>query len=195
MRCATGAGALALMLAAIVPCSKAAACECPSLTPLEAYEQADAVFEGRVIEVAQARGDVEGVHRVRLSVVRAWKGVRDETVELLAAPACGSELTANESYFVYASAQGGKLALGECSRTRPMPQADEDLRALGMGVTTFDPKAGGHVPAASSAKREPPARGGCASCAAVGHGRPATPLTVALLLLLGLSFRKFGSRS
>jgi hypothetical protein len=169
--------------------STARACECASLTPAEAYAQADAVFEGRVLEVSPAPNQAEGTHRLRLWVVRAWKGVTAEHVDLLAAPACGNELVKDQSYFVYASAQGDTLALGECSRTRPMSEADEDQRVLGMGVTTFDPKNGGHVPA-PEAKHEPPARGGCASCSALGHPQTHTPFPLALLCLFALSFRR-----
>jgi hypothetical protein len=168
-------------------CAQARACECIVGTPADAYKQADAVFEGRVRRVVQPPAGTEGLaaqKRVQLEVVRAWKGVRTEQVEVTTAadPAiCGYDFAVEQSYFVYAVAQGDQLSVSLCSRTRPMAAADDDLHALGMGMTPVDPQAGTKDPSQKKAQ-QPPARGGCASCAVTTErGQPLDP---ALLLAL-----------
>jgi hypothetical protein len=104
--------------------------------------------------------------RTRFAVVRGWKGVRSEKLELVTladTAACGYEFALDESYFVYASDQDGHLVASQCSGTRKMVDADEDVHALGMGATPVDPRAGG-APAAQPAQSQPRPRGGCASC-------------------------------
>jgi hypothetical protein len=181
-------GASALLASAPGWRSTAAACDCAPLTPSAAYRRADAVFEGRVrgLEPSAQAGAPQ---RVRFEVVRAWKGVGHEQLELTTAAnaGCGAELALDHSYFVYAVEQEGHLMLGPCSRTRPMADADEDLQALGMGVTPVDPKL--DAPDAGQPKKphRPPARGGCASCqiASATRGAPIAPW--AWLATLGLA--------
>ena len=104
---------------------------------------------------------------VKVRVVRAWKGVDAEQLELITNAddaACGFDFKVDQSYFVYASMQDGALSVSACSRTRAMADAEQDLKVLGMGATTFDPRAEPADADAGVAKKEPPARGGCASC-------------------------------
>jgi hypothetical protein len=104
---------------------------------------------------------------VKLAVVRAWKGVESETVEVLTASdgaACGYAFVQGGSYLVYASAESDGLRVNSCSRTRSMADAGEDMAVLGMGATPVDPKAPSPTPEPERPKALP-ARGGCASCA------------------------------
>ncbi len=165
-----------LCCAALSWSAPALACDCAALAPAQAYRRADAVFEGRVlaIEPAKAGAPKAGAapHVAQLAVVRAWKGVQREQVELLlphAGAKCDTDLAPQTSYLVYATEHDGGLELQPCSGTRPIAQADADLRALGMGVTPFEPGRGQPDAGAASAPPQPPARGGCASCA-VGGG-------------------------
>ena len=198
---------LALSVLAWLWSAPALACECAALSPADAYKQADAVFEGRVLELRSSPPGAWGQaaqRSVLLQVVRAWKGIHAEQVEITMAAqdaACSHDLAASQSYFVYAVEQAGHLSVGSCGRTRPMAEADEDVHVLGMGVTPVDPMAGAADPAKAPAK-QPPARGGCASCAVGGTGsasRGSGPLLA--LLALGLFRlpttyrRRSGSRS
>jgi hypothetical protein len=100
-----------------------------------------------------------------LQVVRAWKGVQNEQLEVstpMESAACGYDFAQDESYFVYASERDGHLNVNSCSRTRKMSDADEDVRTLGMGATPVDPRA---TPSpAAPTQAQPPAHAGCASC-------------------------------
>jgi hypothetical protein len=197
-----------LAMAALLGCGawlyglRALACSCSVLTPADAYQQADAVFEGRVVEVrAPAAEGGHGASRsVRLQVVRAWKGITDEQVEVatpVGSTACGYDFSTDQSYFVYAANRDGKLSVSLCSRTRKMAEAIDDLRVLGMGATPVDPRKDNQGPKQAE-PRQTPARGGCASCAVMGMGResPRNAALLALSALVGLTCRKrFRSRS
>jgi hypothetical protein len=183
------------------------ACECTALSPADAYKQVDAVFEGRVLELRPSPEGAKGQAAQRsawLQVVRAWKGMQAEQVEVIVASkdkACGVDLAVDQSYFVYAVARDGHLSVSPCGRTRGMTDADEDVRVLGMGVTPVDPKLG----VADEGKprvKQPPARGGCASCAVPSTGSasggsalPFALLALGLLRLPAISRRRSGSRS
>jgi MYXO-CTERM domain-containing protein len=132
-----------------------------------------AVFEGRV-EKLSARED--GRISATLGVVRAWKGVDRERLALAtpAASDCGVRFERGQSYLLFAVAEkhGDGLATTRCTGTKPMSDAGDDLDLLGMGATPFEPR----ELAAEPASPQPPARGGCASCAAGGgDGRTALP--------------------
>lgn len=184
---------LVIALLTLAPTAVALACSCMRSTPAEALERSTAVFEGRVLEVTpfEERRDVtleggcldeacreslsettESVEvtgfAVRLSVTRRWKGVDTEEVVVRTArdsAACGFAFEVGQDYVVYASAEdeAGTLATGLCDRTARVADASEDLVALGTGEVPVDVD---EEP--TSTTDEPPARGGCASCAASG---------------------------
>ena len=162
----------------------ALACKCRLMTPTEAYAQADAVLEARVVAVRELAADAEhpGARRnVSVRVVRAWKGGEAEQLELvtnLDSAACGFNFEVDQSYFVYASTQDSALWVNACSRTRAMADAQEDLNVLGMGATTVDPNADTQDADAGTPKKEPPARGGCASCSIGSTHVPANSAAV-----------------
>ena len=66
---------------------RAHACSCMALSPDEGHRRAQAVFEGRVFEVQAQAADATAPERVRvrLRVVRAWKGVTTESIEVTTA--------------------------------------------------------------------------------------------------------------
>jgi hypothetical protein len=202
-------GASLLAGAALRP-ERAHACSCMQQSQRDAFEQAVAVFEGHVVEVQPPpEPDGSGHATVRMKVVRAFKGIESEEA-LVTTPAssaaCGYTFAVGTSYLVYASAVEGKLDVSLCSRTQLLAQADEDLGALGLGATPVQPQA--TPPGAAADQRapeedrstptEPPARGGCASCASTGAGlsTPGAPGLLALCaLLLVTCRRRSGSRS
>jgi len=177
-----GAG---LVLSLWLAPASAQACKCLPLSPLEAFAQATAVFEGRVLSVSEVIAEPAPHRDITLEAVRAWKGVEGERVTVRTpsdSAACGVELAVGASYFVYASPSDGTLSVSACGRTRPMAQADEDLQVHGMGQTPVDPKAD---PLPPTPRDEPPARGGCASCA-VRAGDTHAPFAALLALAVPL---------
>lgn len=190
-RCAAAALALgsALTLALVLAPAPARACSCMEIGPEEAVEQSDAIFEGRVVGVSPAQGEIgPGDNEVVLRVVRAWKGVPQDEEQVTVrtasnSAACGYNFEPDRSYLVYASeSSDGSLRVSLCSRTQLIEQADEDLQVLGTGVTPVDateppeaPPAGGEVETKSN---------GCASCT-VDRAR-AVPTGLLALAIAGL---------
>jgi len=184
--------------------SRAAACSCMAPPPpKESAQSSAAVFEGRVTRIE----DPQGEPKVHFQVVRSFKGPSGESIEIRTAnnsAACGYGFEEGKSYLVYASEESGALHTNLCSRTRLASEASEDMTALGLGVTPFDPGAGSDQQPPPSAPAAEPGKGGCASCAvgareaSVGTAeRSLGALT--LLVLAGLyritSRRRSGSRS
>jgi hypothetical protein len=177
----------------------ALACKCMPQSPADSLAQAVAVFEGKVVELREpepGKGGPAAERGVKLAVVRAWKGVESEVVDLLTpsdGAACGYKFSQGASYLVYASADSSGLRVISCSRTRPMSEAGEDLGLLGMGATPVDPRTPSAGPEADKPKAAP-ARGGCASCAV--QGRPpagAGDLLIAIAVIgLGMRLRRRG---
>jgi hypothetical protein len=125
-----------LVLSAVIvltlPASVALACSCMEFPPpVEAMGQADAVFTGRVLSAVPIESTNGYVYTMRVHAV--WKGaaiveVRVETDE----PAmCGVWLQPGETYLVYAGEHQGMLSTGNCTRTREISFAGEDLAELG----------------------------------------------------------------
>jgi hypothetical protein len=193
---------LALALAASLTLSAPArACKC-MFPPVEtAREDATAVFEGRVLSIADVPAGSEpslGEKIVTLAVVRAWKGLEhDERIAVLTngeSAACGYNFAKDTSYLVYArSAEDQKLHVSSCSRTKPLADASEDLTFLGAGSTPvhIEPKAikaadaspaaaPAATPAAAPAKKK-----GC-SVAVVGE-RSTTGASAWLLAIAALA--------
>ena len=145
-------GAAALGAALFLVSAPALACSCVFPSVEAAREDAAALFEGRVLDVADLRvdGGPELAEReVKLAVVRSWKGLdKNEQVTLRTnaqGSLCGYAFAKGTSYLVYAEHDGGQLSVSACSRTRPMADAGEDLIALGAGATpvTIAPKSAG----------------------------------------------------
>jgi len=173
------------------PLSRAHACSCAPLTPNEALEHSTSAFEGRVLAISERIAQPLPHREVTLAVVRAWKGVQSVErmiVETAAdGAACGYDFAPDTSYLVFARATDGAPWVSLCSGTKPMAEATDDVHALGMGQTPVDPKAD---PLPKKAEDEPPARGGCASCALASRARTRQPgLVLGLLLTAALCAR------
>lgn len=166
-----------------------------------AFEQAASVFEGRVhsIEGPEGSGGAEPLV-VTLDVVRTWKGADAERVTVrtpASSAACGYAFEQGRSYLVYTHQVDGAEHVSLCSRTQPIEQAEEDLAAMGEGVTPVsphDPTGTAETPETNPAPAETQTRtyrAGCASCA-VGTDRSAAPalFTGALLVLATLLRRQ-----
>lgn len=102
-----------------------------------AFEQADAVFRGRVTDVR--RGKIDSV--IVLDVLESWKCVEETTAEIMTAgdeAACGITLDVGDEFLIYAEAEeDGGLWTGICSRTTS--DFTGDLEALAdLGITPLE---------------------------------------------------------
>lgn len=189
--------AVALVVSASsLPASNARACSCVQVSPAQARDEHAAVFEGRVLQIfAPAPGDPSGRRSVVFEVVQQWKGIESEraTVSTAASSAaCGVAFEADTSWLVYADDGPDGLVTGLCSRTRRIEDAEEDLAALGAGVVPVDITEADEVE--PPAEREPPARGGCASCAVAARRPPPLGLAVVFLMLVTACSRRRRAR-
>lgn len=95
----------------------------PSPPPCQEAPRVDSVFVGKVLKLDQ--GTFE------LSVDRAFKGVSGDKVEIINMPGCSASLKQGRTYVVYATHMGSDvLAASNCSRTRSIEDAAEDLEFL-----------------------------------------------------------------
>ncbi|MBX3275435.1 MAG: hypothetical protein KF729_34540 [Sandaracinaceae bacterium] len=181
------------VLAALAP-ARAAACSCMAITALQAYEGHTVVFEGRVLEVRSA-ADPSGANVVRFEVVQHWKGVETEAIEVetgTSSAACGIAFEPGTSWLVYANDDAGVLRTGLCGRTQRIEDAAEDLATLGAGVVPVE--VGDADEVEGPATREPPARGGCGSCASASRGASG-PTWLALAAALFAARRRLQRRA
>jgi hypothetical protein len=92
----------------------ASACSCSgSDSPCADFRSA-VVFVGDVLSVQDGRG--ETLHRVR--VVRAFKGVEGDLVDVWSGGPCGITLKLGERYVLYASGARGRIEISGCSPIR-----------------------------------------------------------------------------
>jgi hypothetical protein len=95
-----------------------------------ALKQSAAVFSGEVLEMKNGGNYMEA----RLRVERSWKGVEAEQVSVSADNTVESpHYRVGEKYLVFAGVREGKLFTGNCSRTKRLEYAEEDLKQLGEG--------------------------------------------------------------
>jgi hypothetical protein len=130
----------------LVPLGDVWACQCePSGPSCQNAFQVDAVFAATARSIAPLPEDGPPLRPGELRIPRAvrvvfedvvgFRGVSTPAVSVVTAgsgPACGYEFNVGERYLVYArqAKDGSGLVTGICSRTRPIAQAEDDLRFL-----------------------------------------------------------------
>lgn len=149
-----GRGYSALLLSLLIDLAvgnKATACTCmPSPPPIIALTEADAVFEGVVIDIAVEAKASENPNsissndlmRIRFRVLQAWKGLEvNETVVFTArdSASCGYVFQIGSRYIVYARSGERGLITGCCSRTSLVSKAHTDFRDLGTAKWEASP--------------------------------------------------------
>ena len=93
-------------------------------------KQSAAVFSGEVLEI---RNDGNYL-AARFRVERSWKGVAAEEVSVITVDTAESpHYRIGEKYLVFAGIRDGKWFTGNCSRTKRLESAQEDLQQLGEG--------------------------------------------------------------
>jgi len=133
------------------------ACSCVADTSQEEdFENAEAVFIGRVLSIEEHRGFAQQLLRtlpfierrpsyrtITFHVTERWKGIDANLVTAatgFGGGDCGYYFAEGETYLVYAhdgDFYGEKLATGICSRTEVLRHADEEITALGPSDSTF----------------------------------------------------------
>jgi hypothetical protein len=125
--------------------------------PCQSAWQYDAVFTGTVESIAAPATALPFPQRqIRLTVAEPFRGIdpgpRDIVIETgLGGGDCGYNFERGRQYIIYASKRpGGALSTGICSPTRPVEDAEEDLKYLRglpkapptaeIRVTAYDPQ-------------------------------------------------------
>lgn len=123
---------LGLALAGARP---ARACSCvPPPPPLEALEQAEAVFAGTAVAIRLEEGAFGNEYVVRFQVDHRFKGPEHGEITIRTADnsaACGYYFREGKEYLIYAHRGDDGLRVSLCSRTARLVDAKEDLKALG----------------------------------------------------------------
>jgi hypothetical protein len=114
----------------------------------ESVASADAVFEGQVValrmleEPRHEEGTFVLKVLVSLRVLRSWKGVDGNLVNLLNGSGlgdCGYDFRLGGGYVVFAHRdKNGRLAASVCGRTIPLGDASKTLRRLGPADKEFE---------------------------------------------------------
>jgi hypothetical protein len=104
------------------------ACKCVEKSPELLYEEADAVFKGKVVDTNEAStmGAVD--------VTEIWKGTNKDGVYVNTDDSsCGFRFEVGQEYIFYAEEDKGQFLVTTCSGTFSVREKDED-RALGKGI-------------------------------------------------------------
>ena len=100
----------------------------------------DAVFSGEVVSIEPgeraANVSPSSLGLVTFEVEDSWKGALEGAVDVYGhgpGASCGIKFDEGKSYLVYARRSGGgdTLQTGLCDSTKPLEQAENDLRLLG----------------------------------------------------------------
>ena len=125
---------LAVLSLSVCLVSVANACRCvPPAPPKESMEKSLGVFAGEVTAVK-----TEGrMLLATVTVTQSWKGepAKEVTVRTnSSSAACGYSFQKGNSYIIYCTGKNDAgWATNLCTRTRPLAQAKDDLKALGPG--------------------------------------------------------------
>ncbi|MCR4325427.1 MAG: hypothetical protein NUV59_01305 [Patescibacteria group bacterium] len=144
---------VAILLAGFGVPDPAFACSCVAdYSQEQAFEDAEAVFVGRVLSIQEHRNtlrqlfgdDIAPSYRtVKFHVTERWKGIEQNLVTVatgFGGGDCGFYFADGETYLVYAhdgSFYGEELATGICTHTEVLRHAQDDLDALGPGDSLF----------------------------------------------------------
>lgn len=126
----------------VLNANAANACSCVPTTPQQSLKNSNAVFAGKVINIAHESSknpEVSaswGEFKIRFEVSKVWKGKIEKQQVVLtsdSSAACGYSFEKGKEYLVYASDQESTIRTGLCSGTKPLANAQTDLAVLGRG--------------------------------------------------------------
>jgi hypothetical protein len=108
------------------------ACECgANASPRKEMKKAEAVFAGEVVEAGVGGSS----NRYKFRVERYWKGVKEEFVVIsVGYGLCARPFAVGQKWLVYAFEDEREGLMSDvCTRTMPLAEAADDLKALGKG--------------------------------------------------------------
>lgn len=113
---------------------EAAACSCATpADPIQAADASNSVFVGKVVMLDSSEKNLIATLRVS----KRWKGDLDPELTVytaLSEASCGFKFEKGKDYLVYAEKKDGLLHVSQCSRTKLLAEAKEDLDALNKRV-------------------------------------------------------------
>jgi hypothetical protein len=130
---------LSLIAGSLLPAEPAHACTCAApATPAEGLKRSVAVFRGTVTEIGRPFLDRIGFtrtggHWVKFEVVKQWKGVSSNTLEVvtrLTAEGCGFPFEEKKEYLVYVVTEPKDVQTGICTGTRNLAGAEPEMKQL-----------------------------------------------------------------
>jgi hypothetical protein len=132
-----------LLLFSFLSPSSASACSCAGIEPVEkAFNRAEAVFVGEVVEIKEVT-TINGYQykQILFQVETVWKG--DNKTQIIVQTAmsgasCGIHFIKGSKYIVYAQSDEGSdnvLRTNICTRTSQWRADLEDLSVLGEGTS------------------------------------------------------------
>ena len=127
---------LTIFFLAFIPAALACSCIYPYPPPEESFEEADAVFSGKVTNIELTGMMPDQHYEATFEVESIWKGISESEVVVDTAKdsaMCGFVFEEGETYVVYAYAKEDGLFTHICSRTKNILTAAEDLEVFGKG--------------------------------------------------------------
>jgi hypothetical protein len=124
------------LLILILSVPGALACSCmPWPPPLEALDEATAVFTGRIID-SEPTEAIRGFEYT-IEVHSVWKGVSSSQVLVTTddIAMCGLWMEVGKTYLVYSYGDAEAMWTHNCSRSRDTHLAEEDILAFGEPIT------------------------------------------------------------
>ncbi|MGW5955405.1 cobalamin biosynthesis protein CbiN [Bacillus mycoides] len=109
---------------------KSYACDCINVSPEDAFQKNDVVFEGKVLEV-QEKG--EGGIKTLFEVKKIWKGTSSSQIIIYtsSSSSCAFRFAEGGEYLVFSSYRGaGKLETSMCSGTKRLDEAEMERNTL-----------------------------------------------------------------
>ncbi|EJV87733.1 MULTISPECIES: cobalt transporter CbiN [Bacillus cereus group] len=108
---------------------KSYACDCINVSPEDAFQKNDVVFEGKVLEV-QEKG--EGGIKTLFEVKKIWKGTSSSRIIIYTSvSSCVFRFAEGGEYLVFSSYRGEeKLETSICSGTKRLDEAEIEKNAL-----------------------------------------------------------------
>jgi hypothetical protein len=124
----------------LLPATFALACRCPdSLSPEQAYRQADAVVQARVLSVT---GDINGKAgaSVRLRTLKVWKRGVARDLDVATRTTCAYEFNVGTEYLIYLRKSGREASYStkKCEGNLRIAEATEALQWLAQHGSLAD---------------------------------------------------------
>ena len=108
---------------------KSYACDCINVSPEDAFQKNDVVFEGKVLEVQEKDG---GGIKTLFEVKKIWKGTSSSQIIIYTSvSSCAFPFAEGGEYLVFSSYRGEeKLETSICSGTKRLDEAEIEKNAL-----------------------------------------------------------------